>query len=500
MRYLRVKNLHCISDTGDIPLKGINLFLGANSSGKSSVLRVLPLLRQSLDYNKKGPFLWFGDKVDFGSYADAHKRGSDEMSISFGLDLELYGNGFGGKVSSSIVPCDFSFDVNSKANNDFLNNFSITSPGIRIEMSFTSGNRLKGLKINGKDYSFLSNKLLVAPYYYIIPQIRFVNSVRKRTTPRYMIKESDLLDMALSESSLNGQFNLQTLIKVFDSVPFDKKDIVLEKAKETLAKKHPFVLSWETNDDGFEEFYRLLLVGNLDTLLMRLDHSVTESLNRIYYLGPYRSAVERFYRIQNVSVREIDPHGDNMSMYIGNMDSTELESLKDWMESNFGFYLVPEFSKGHLSLLLSDSSDNEKYNLIDKGFGFSQVLPIIISLWHILKNREFSFTPRSVVFAIEQPELHLHPKLQRKLVDIFVKSLKLMRESGFVFNLILETHSPTIINSFGDFIFSKDISKEDVSLVLFNDVTFAKECHQIETVNYNDSGVLENWPLGFLES
>lgn len=55
MKSIRVKNLHCISDTKVIPLKGINLLVGANSSGKSSILRLFPLLKQGLEVKKRGP-------------------------------------------------------------------------------------------------------------------------------------------------------------------------------------------------------------------------------------------------------------------------------------------------------------------------------------------------------------------------------------------------------------------------------------------------------------
>lgn len=42
MDSIRVKNLHCLADTGTIPLKPINILIGANSSGKSSFVRIFP--------------------------------------------------------------------------------------------------------------------------------------------------------------------------------------------------------------------------------------------------------------------------------------------------------------------------------------------------------------------------------------------------------------------------------------------------------------------------
>ena len=189
MKFLRVKNLHCIIDTSEIPLKGINLLLGANSAGKSSFLRVLPLIRQSLDYNKKGPFLWFGERVDFGSFSEAQRKGSEDLTISFGLDVNL--NDYVGSRKSPTVSGEFEFVVDSMAHNDYLKGFSFKSAQISVEMGFTSGGRIKRLVVNGKDYSFLSNRILVPTYYHMIPRVRFVNSVRSRkNTQRFIIKES----------------------------------------------------------------------------------------------------------------------------------------------------------------------------------------------------------------------------------------------------------------------------------------------------------------------
>jgi predicted ATPase len=46
MDSIRIQNLRCLSDTGFIQIKPITVLLGQNSSGKSTFLRVLPLLKQ----------------------------------------------------------------------------------------------------------------------------------------------------------------------------------------------------------------------------------------------------------------------------------------------------------------------------------------------------------------------------------------------------------------------------------------------------------------------
>ena len=48
MDSIRVERLRCLADTGDIKIKPLTILLGQNSSGKSSFLRVFPLLKQSI--------------------------------------------------------------------------------------------------------------------------------------------------------------------------------------------------------------------------------------------------------------------------------------------------------------------------------------------------------------------------------------------------------------------------------------------------------------------
>ena len=69
-------------------------------------------------------------------------------------------------------------------------------------------------------------------------------------------------------------------------------------------------------------------------------------------------------------------------------------------------------------------------SLADVGYGISQVLPIVLE----------SILRQNTIIAIEQPELHLHPKLQANLADLFIKSAEICNN-----NFILETHSEHII-------------------------------------------------------
>ena len=85
----RIRNLRAIEDSGFIDIKPINIFVGRNSSGKSTMARVFPLLRQSAEATKRGPILWWGRLVDFGSFDEAVNRYSSRKEIIFDFKLSF---------------------------------------------------------------------------------------------------------------------------------------------------------------------------------------------------------------------------------------------------------------------------------------------------------------------------------------------------------------------------------------------------------------------------
>ena len=72
-----------------------------------------------------------------------------------------------------------------------------------------------------------------------------------------------------------------------------------------------------------------------------------------------------------------------------------------------------------------------KHNISDIGFGMSQLLPIITQ--GIVMDKEQTL-------MIEQPEIHLHPKMELQMADFLIQMAKSDR------NVIVETHSDHIIN------------------------------------------------------
>ncbi|WP_369131454.1 AAA family ATPase [Modestobacter roseus] len=80
--------------------------------------------------------------------------------------------------------------------------------------------------------------------------------------------------------------------------------------------------------------------------------------------------------------------------------------------------------------ILSDVRTGVDVSPADVGFGLSQVLPVIVQL---LGNT-------NSIILVEQPEIHLHPKVQSRLADVLIKSA--VRGKNQV---VVETHSEHIL-------------------------------------------------------
>ena len=77
-----------------------------------------------------------------------------------------------------------------------------------------------------------------------------------------------------------------------------------------------------------------------------------------------------------------------------------------------------------------DENDENPMNLADFGFGYSQLIPIILKIIDCQNKKQYNL-------IIEEPEANLHPTLQSILADIFVLTLEHFKD----FNFIIETHS-----------------------------------------------------------
>lgn len=120
-------------------------------------------------------------------------------------------------------------------------------------------------------------------------------------------------------------------------------------------------------------------------------------------------------------------------------------------------------------------------NLIDVGFGVSQVLPVLTLAY---------FAPRNSTVIIEEPEIHLHPLAQSLLAELLVEAAA---ERNLQF--LIETHSEHLFRRMQVLIAEERTTHHDVKMYFIevsDDGTSA-----VRPLALDRYGRVDNWPDDF---
>ena len=217
---------------------------------------------------------------------------------------------------------------------------------------------------------------------------------------------------------------------------------------------HPFEISHPSDGDKeYPEFTPLcgspvFSSEDMDSLT-KLGYFASMLFNRRPFKPrPFASAPVRSkpHRTYDPARPTPDPEGDYVPMYLA---SVYFQNKEDWAElqkrlNDFGKAagLFDEISVKQLGRRSSEPFQVQirKYggglkgpqrNLIDVGYGVSQVLPVITEMF-----REDA----PEIFLLQQPEVHLHPSAQAALGSLFCEVASRGRR------LVVETHSDYLID------------------------------------------------------
>lgn len=95
---LQLQNFKSWEDTGEIAFKPITGFFGPNSSGKTSLLQALLLMKQTAEFPDRGTVLHFGDErtlVDLGDFENVVHKHDTKRTMTFSLG---WNPGFGFEI------------------------------------------------------------------------------------------------------------------------------------------------------------------------------------------------------------------------------------------------------------------------------------------------------------------------------------------------------------------------------------------------------------------
>lgn len=233
-------------------------------------------------------------------------------------------------------------------------------------------------------------------------------------------------------------------------------------------------------------------------------------INNVRYLGPLRDEPKPLYPLagstdpSDVGLRGehtaavLHTHKNTTISYIpcsrfsdspeSKKEKTDTElanAVNDWLNYMGVGKKFSTFDSGKLGheLKITTSGTNLEHDLTQVGVGVSQVVPILVLAL---------LAPTESTLIFEQPELHLHPKIQSRLADFFYSMTLLGKQC------IVETHSEYLINRLRYLSASEEDSKvSENTIIYFVEKPENKSIYR--QIRIDELGSLDAWPDGFFD-
>jgi len=424
---LRVKNFKAWQGKHQVELAPLSIFLGTNSAGKTSLLQMLLLLKQTCESPDRRQHLNLGgqpsDVLQLGSFEEIISGHDPKRELAFGLDIlnvaamQLRFTGSSGTQSQR--PIAFHYDVS----------FGRAHGGVPVVKSLT--------------YSAVNRTFQAA----------------RQEKGAYLLTMADPMDRG----------SLRPV-----GPPSAKKIYEPERA---VAFSAAAVADLGLEGDKVQD---LAL-----QMVMALEH--------VIYLGPLRERPQRTYPWNQQSPGDLGSKGELavQALLASANDRAKrtdtggqgwlVEQVSRWlktMDVADGLRLQQEGPSVHYSVIVQQG--NIEANLVDVGFGVSQVLPVVTLAY---------FVPNGSTVLLEQPEIHLHPLAQTALADLFVN---VWRDRKVQF--LVETHSEILFRRLQYLIADEQISPGDCRLYF---VTRGAESASLQRLEVDEYGRIKNWPDRF---
>ncbi|MBK6940547.1 MAG: DUF3696 domain-containing protein [Planctomycetes bacterium] len=430
---LRLKNFKAWQDSGDIRLAPLTVLFGTNSAGKTSIPQLLLLLKQTAESSDRQRALQLGDGRTL-------------------IDAGTY--------------------------DDAVHNHDVNLP-LEAEMDWTLGETLtisdplKKTRHDGDALSFCVTIHADKRHQPVVQEFTYTLSHKGSAT----------LDLRMQRKDNSKKFDLT-------STQYD----LVRHTGRAWPLPEP-VRFYGFPDEATAYYQNTAFAADLVLQLERM-------LRSLFYVGPLREYPKRLYLWSGEipdhvgikgdrAIEAVLAAGDRAFNWKHKQKTKPLAELVAERLRSMG--LIREFQvkalgehRKEYEVLVRTSSKLPLVKLTDVGFGVSQVLPVIVECFYV---------PRRSIVIFEQPEIHLHPRVQAELADLFVDAIRarenaVPRESQF----IIESHSEHFLRRLQRRIADEGLSKNDAALYF---VHTEGERARIEELKVDDYGNIQNWPAGF---
>lgn len=505
---ITLENFKGFATNQSIEIKPITLIYGANSSGKSSILQSLLLMKQTLEQSNdpNAILLSKGKYIDLGNFNEFINNHDTNKKLKIRLDLPVINDRFMYRSQKNGKSIDIAVEIIYTQNklleidqyNIYLNNESFISLKRTFDNIKAYSHRYyprilrkqnNDIKKSNYEISNINygNEYFKKIYEYFLEQFpknedeKFLKNLENREKNDEYQKYNKLRDFIINKEEKKIQEEIFKYCKryIFNFTNF-LPNICLrrEQIEESLIESlTPYILREKR------------LLPYIDDLVDISAFIVSDVLSKIHYLGPLRKNPERYYVSSGNTSDYVGKTGLESPDILYENENNILNKTNKWLRKLTNYSIKPtattrktkdKGSQNVYSLRLVDAITNTNVNITDLGFGISQILPIIVQ----------SFKSNGDLILIEQPEIHIHPKLQAEMGSMFAEACK---NNMF----IIETHSENLLLRLKKLVRTGKISNDQISIIYVDKTEQGSVCCPIRLDDNGD--FIDKWPKGFFE-
>jgi len=331
----------------------------------------------------------------------------------------------------------------------------------------------------------------------------------KEFAKEYYYIEKNAKDSASNKKMIEGisileqDFTIENLLKCYKIPLASKRRILIQKLFESYDSIYTSIRLNRPVENRVT-YYPLPEISELAVDYIREFFS-----HFVKYLGPLRDEPKPIYSLAGTTdYKDIGFRGEHTAAVLDVNRNTKVEyipskqlefsnnttsptadtllnAVLDWLNYMGVASDIKTFDKGKLGheLKVATAGSYSLHDLTQVGVGVSQVLPILVQSLLAEKGSTLIF---------EQPELHLHPRVQTRLADFFITMTMLKKQC------IVETHSEYLINRLRYQAAASEGDKISKNVLMYF-VEKQEGESNYRPVKLNKFGVLEEWPKGFFD-
>lgn len=472
---ISINKFKSIKELFGFDIKPLTILSGVNSSGKSSFIQLLLILKQTIELNSStNPLLLKGEFISIDKFEDViYKKNikKNELTIGFVFNKKDFDN----------------IDKDRMQIFDYLDDYQC-----QIEII----------------YSYIKDKIYVNDFSvkYILPegikQKQFIQFSHKNGNIYLVKSNTGIFDKEIWErGALEGQINFNYFIPYAIVVP----ELLLEELKnEEIENINEIGFSPDVIKKG-KKYYRKMEL-NIIPNLQGVKNVIEKFFKNMSYIGPLREEPRDDYYFKEFSQLKIGNKGENTALIlesearrkvnyykiIENENNISFEEKNDTLANAVKYWICEVFDlaknikakkyKDSYSIIIKDHQGLE-VSIKHVGFGISQILPIIV---------EGLRMPKNGTLVLEQPEIHLHPKAQSLFFD-FLYSLTLSGK-----RIIVETHSSHFITRLRRRV-AENISPDIVDNINLTFIEKRNDEFLFQKLNLDGMGTLDYYPKDFID-